>query len=65
MLLCIMLTCRCIAVSAVVETGVAMILTLLVLDPQGMGILHVVTMPSFILNLAVSIFDKINFGALM
>ena len=54
------------AVSAVLETGVAMILTLLVLDPQGMGTLHIiVTMPSFILNLAVSIFDKINFGALM
>ena len=57
MLLCIIFTCRCIAVSAVLETGVAMILTLLVLDPQGMGTLHIiVTMPNFILNLAMSIF---------
>ena len=30
---------RCVAISTVVETGVAMILTLLVLHPQGMGTL--------------------------
>ena len=34
------LYCRCIAISTVVETGVAMILTLLVLHPQGMGTLY-------------------------
>ena len=37
---CIIFTCRCVAVSAVLETGVAMILTLLVLDPRGMGALR-------------------------
>ena len=34
------LYCRCIAISTIVETGVAMILTLLVLHPQGMGTLY-------------------------
>jgi hypothetical protein len=54
-LVILMSTCRCVAISTVVETGVAMVLTLLILHPQGMGTIRsfIIMVTSYVLDIII------------